>query len=45
MGLERVPEEDQQVERALDDPGADLLVATQWSALQRVDGNRQVLLQ
>ena len=43
VGLERVPEEDQQVERLLGDPGADLLVATQWSALQLVDGDRQVL--
>jgi len=42
LGLQRVPEEDQQVDVAVRDPGADLLVAAQRAAEEA--GDRQAEL-
>ena len=39
MGLERVPEEDDQVDATLGDRGADLLVAAEWTAQKAVTGS------
>src|SRR5258708_19055091 len=43
--LKWIPEEDQQLNLALRDLGADLLVASQWPALQLVDGKSDLFLE
>ena len=40
---ERVPEEDQQIQVALGDLCADLLISAQWTALQLIDVDSQLL--
>src|SRR5207253_7915253 len=45
LRLQRVPEEDQTVDVALGDSGANLLIATQRSALELVDSQPELLLQ
>src|SRR5262245_18822923 len=45
LRLERIPEEDEQIDRALGDPGSDLLVAAERSAHQPGDLEPQLVLQ
>jgi hypothetical protein len=45
LSLERIPEKDEQIELALGDHRANLLVATQRPAVQLMDAHTQLLLQ
>jgi hypothetical protein len=45
LHLERIPEEDQQIELTLSDHRPDLLVAAEWPALQFVDAHPQLTLE
>src|SRR3990172_8041978 len=44
-GLERIPEKDQEIDLVVDDPGADLLVTSQWPTLQSDDLEVKFLFQ
>jgi hypothetical protein len=45
LGLERIPEEDQTIDLAFGDAGADLLVAAERAALKFVDRQPELLLE
>ncbi len=45
LRFQRIPEEDQEVDFSARDPGADLLVTAEWSALQLVDRETEVSFQ
>jgi len=45
LRLQRVPEEHQQVDLAVRDPGADLLVAAQRAAAEAGDGQAEILVE
>src|SRR6476660_5233930 len=45
LGFHRIPEKDQYIDFSFSDPGADLLVASQWSAHEFGDWNTQRLFQ
>jgi len=43
--LERIPKEDEEIDFTVDDLGPDLLITTEWSALEFGDGKIQFALQ
>lgn len=44
MGLEWVPKEDEEINQTVGDSGADLLIATEWTALQFHDGDAELVI-